>query len=105
MNSRLELAGWDEWHELQPAGRNNISPGRQPWVKLEKTTSPFSFRDGTGLRRTLKGTTTLETLLALLLGGLSHSVGVTNCQRRCDTPVADWQRPLPTSAWKTNSLT
>jgi len=52
VNARIALAGGDEWHELQPAGPNNNSPGRQPWVKVDKTTSPF--RDGTVLRHNVK---------------------------------------------------
>jgi N-methylhydantoinase B len=37
-----------------PQGRNNVSPGRKPWEKSEKVTSPF--RDGTVLTHTLKST-------------------------------------------------
>jgi len=34
VSPRFELPGWTELRAIQPAGRNNISPGRKPWVRF-----------------------------------------------------------------------
>src|ERR1039458_5318419 len=47
VRTRSELERWNECTNKAPQGRNNISPGRKPWVNWEKLTSPFRGRHST----------------------------------------------------------